>query len=202
MSASTAHVLFLVCVFLWGAIRAPHELRNKRKNKITVSRVDLRERALLSISLVGLGLLPGAYAISALWRDGRGILSSLDWGFSPLVATIGFLVFLAALALFLATHRQLKRNWSQTLELREDHTLVTHGVYTLVRHPMYTAFFMWAVAQALMLQNWVAGLCGLVGFGLLYAFRVGREEDMMRAAFGQQWDDYARRTKRLIPYLH
>ena len=111
-------------------------------------------------------------------------------------------MFAAALALFLATHRQLGRNWSQTLELREGHTLVTHGVYRLVRHPMYSAFFLWGLAQALLLQNWIVGPAGLIGFGTLYAFRVGREEAMMRAAFGPAYADYEARTKRVIPFLH
>jgi protein-S-isoprenylcysteine O-methyltransferase Ste14 len=135
-------------------------------------------------------------------RDGRGILSSADWGFSPTLAIFGLFVWIGALWLFYATHRQLKRNWSQTLELREGHTLVTDGVYTLVRHPMYTAFFLWGVAQAFMLQNWIAGLAGIVGFGTLYLTRVNREEAMMREAFGTQYDSYVERTKRIVPYLH
>jgi protein-S-isoprenylcysteine O-methyltransferase Ste14 len=190
-------------VFLWGAIRVPHEIRNKRKNVIAVSKVDVRERLLLIGSLSGLGLIPGAYCISALIRgQGRGLFAGLDWTYSPAFAVLGAVIFAGALVLFFATHRQLKRNWSQTLELRADHTLVTHGVYRLVRHPMYTAFFLWAVAQVLLLQNTIAGLCGLVGFGMLYTFRVGREEAMMREAFGQQWDEYVARTRRLIPYVH
>ncbi len=203
MTAFDAQIVFLVCVFLWGAIRVPHEIRNKRKNVIAVSKVDVRERLLLIGSLSGLGLIPGAYCISALIRgQGRGLFAGLDWTYSPAFAVLGAVIFAGALVLFFATHRQLKRNWSQTLELRADHTLVTHGVYRLVRHPMYTAFFLWAVAQVLLLQNTIAGLCGLVGFGMLYTFRVGREEAMMREAFGQQWDEYVARTRRLIPYVH
>ena len=78
---------------------------------------------------------------------------------------------------------------------------MTHGVYRYVRHPMYTAFWMWAIAQALTLQNWVAGFAGIIGFGTLYFFRVGREEDLMRETFGSQWDDYAARTPRVVPFL-
>ena len=45
--------------------------------------------------------------------------------------------------------------------------LVTEGIYGRVRHPMYTAFWLWAVAQALLLPNWIAGFSGLIGFGTL-----------------------------------
>lgn len=198
MTRYAALIIFLVGVVGWGAIRLPHEVKNKRKNRIDVSRVDRQERLLLIISLTGLGILPIAYAL----LHGKGFLAFADYGFFALQAWLGAIVFAAALALFLATHRQLGRNWSQTLELREGHTLVTHGVYRLVRHPMYSAFFLWGLAQALLLQNWIVGPAGLIGFGTLYAFRVGREEAMMRTAFGPTYADYEARTKRVIPFIH
>jgi protein-S-isoprenylcysteine O-methyltransferase Ste14 len=67
---------------------------------------------------------------------------------------------------------------------------------------MYTAFWLWALAQALLLPNWVAGLSGLIGFGILYGFRIGREERLMLDTFGDQYRSYAARTARLIPWLH
>jgi protein-S-isoprenylcysteine O-methyltransferase Ste14 len=86
-----------------------------------------------------------------------------------------------------------------TLEIRETHELITSGVYRHVRHPMYSAFFLWAVAQALLLPNFVAGLAGLTGFGTLFAFRLPREERMMKESFGEAYRAYAARTKRIIP---
>lgn len=198
MTRLAAQIVFLACVLGWVAIRIPHEAKNRRKNRIDVSRADWRERVLLSVSLAGLGIVPIAYCLAR----GRGFLAFADYGFYPLQAWAGAIIFALALALFLATHRQLGRNWSQTLELRKGHTLVTHGVYRLVRHPMYSAFFLWGLAQALLLQNWIAGPAGLIGFGILYGFRVGREEAMLRDAFGPAYAAYEARTKRIIPFIH
>ena len=50
---------------------------------------------------------------------------------------------------------------------------------------MYTAFWLWAVAQALLLPNWIAGLSGLVGFGTLYFMRIEKEERLMLETFGE-----------------
>jgi protein-S-isoprenylcysteine O-methyltransferase Ste14 len=104
--------------------------------------------------------------------------------------------------MFRLTHKALGRNWSISLEVREDHRLVTDGVYQYVRHPMYTAFWLWAVAQALLLPNWFAGLAGIVGFGTLFLGRVGREEKMMADSFGDAYRAYMERTRRIIPGIY
>jgi protein-S-isoprenylcysteine O-methyltransferase Ste14 len=54
----------------------------------------------------------------------------------------------------------------------------------------------------LLLPNWVAGLSGIVGFGLLYLLRVNREEQLMIDTFGEDYRSYMLRTKRLIPWIH
>jgi protein-S-isoprenylcysteine O-methyltransferase Ste14 len=108
-------------------------------------------------------------------------------------------VFAVSLCLFYLVHRDLGENWSFTLEIRKRHALVTTGLYRWIRHPMYSAFLLWAIAQALLLPNWIAGPAGLVGFGTLFFFRVGREEQMMIETFGDEYRAYVARTKRVIP---
>jgi protein-S-isoprenylcysteine O-methyltransferase Ste14 len=189
-----AKTFWICCVIAWWLIRFPHE-RKVRKNAIKSTRRDAWELTLLGISLTGLGLLPIAYVFT-------GFPAFADRAFVPLVAWIGILPALGSLWLFWRTHRELGRNWSVSLEVRDKHELITNGVYRYVRHPMYSAFFLWAIAQSLLLPNWVAGLSGIVGFGTLYAFRVGREEQLMLEAFGEQYRAYMERTARVLPWIH
>ena len=111
------------------------------------------------------------------------------------------LCLVAGLWLFYRSHADLGTNWSITLEVREQHRLITHGVYRRVRHPMYAALLLYSVGQALVIPNWVAGPSYLVAFAILFAFRVGAEERMMREYFGDTYEAYAARTKRLVPGL-
>ena len=91
------------------------------------------------------------------------------------------------------------QNWSVSLELRENHELVTRGVYRFVRHPMYASIWLWALAQAMLLQNWLAGWSVLPAFALMYVLRTPREERLMCEKFGERYFAYMRQTGRLFP---
>jgi protein-S-isoprenylcysteine O-methyltransferase Ste14 len=175
----------------WYVIRYPHQ-RRSRKTPIASRRERVREGLLLATSFSGLFILPVIYVATGEPRVA-------DYPFHPLLAWLGTATFAVALIGFYRTHRDLGRFWSVTLTIRQTHELVTTGVYRHVRHPMYAAFFLWAIAQALLLPNWIAGPAGLVGFGTLFGLRVRREERMMEAAFGDAYRAYAARTWRVIP---
>jgi protein-S-isoprenylcysteine O-methyltransferase Ste14 len=64
---------------------------------------------------------------------------------------------------------------------------------------MYSALFLYAVGQALVIPNWVAGPVNLIAFSVLFALRVRAEERMMLEGFGDEYAAYSARTKRLVP---
>jgi protein-S-isoprenylcysteine O-methyltransferase Ste14 len=194
MTAWTAKMILMAGAVAWFLIRLPHQHRSA-KTSIAKSARGAREAILLACSLTGLGLVPLIYILTGAPRFA-------DYPFAPVQGWLGAALFVAALWLFHRTHRTLGRNWSDSLEVRERHTLVTAGPYRLVRHPMYSAFFLWALAQALLLPNWVAGPAGLVGFGMLFFFRVGREEQLMLETFGDQYRTFMKRTARIVPWIY
>ena len=86
-----------------------------------------------------------------------GIISLADYSAPIWLPVIGAALLLPGLHLFWRSHADLGRNWSVTTEIREDHTLITDGFYARIRHPMYTAIFLICIAQALLMDNWLAG---------------------------------------------
>ena len=190
-----AKIAWAVGVVSWYVLRIPFERKAKKQRVADARHRTLREMVLLSISTLGLGIIPAIYAAT-------GFPAFASYAPTLLQVVAGVAVFAASLLLFWRTHRQLGKYWSVTLEIKDKHQLITSGVYEKVRHPMYSAFFLWAVAQALLLPNFIAGPAGLVGFGILFFFRIGREEQMMREAFGAEYDAYARRTRRIIPGIY
>ena len=187
-------IIWAIGVIGWFVIRLPHDRRARRTPKARQAS-GLREKLLLSASTTGLGILPALYVF------GRAFPFA-NYPLHPVQVVIGGLIFAVALWMFYRTHKDLGRNWSVTLEVRDQHRLVTEGVYNSVRHPMYAAFWLWALAQAFLLPNWIAGPAGLVGFGILFFMRVGREEQMMIETFGDEYRAYMQRTARVVPGVY
>jgi protein-S-isoprenylcysteine O-methyltransferase Ste14 len=179
----------LIAAIVMVAIRAPHGQRS-RSVKVARSQTTALETGLLVLAWVGF-LVPLIWVVSP-FRFAEHPLRAV-----PLAA--GAMCYAIGLWLFYRSHADLGTNWSITLEVREGHRLITHGVYRAVRHPMYSALALYSVGQALVIPNWVAGFSNLVAFAVLYAFRVDAEETMMAEQFGSDYTTYTARTKRLVP---
>lgn len=188
------HLGFLVGFCAYVGIRAFYKQQTK-SNQIEISRMDFLEKALLVLLIPGALLLPLAYLFTP-W------LGFADYQLPTGADLFGLLLMVAALYLFWRSHADLGQNWSQTLEVRKGHELVTHGVYSSIRHPMYASLWLWFIAQSLILQNWLAGVYPLVAFAMMYFVRLPREEQMMREFSGEKYVDYMRRTGRIFPGTH
>src|SRR4029077_4616210 len=93
--------------------------------------------------------------------------------------------------LFYRSHADLGTNWSITLEVREQHRLITQGVYRRIRHPMYLALALYSIGQARVIPHWVAVPSNLIAFAILCALRVRAEESMMVKEFGDEYAAYS-----------
>ena len=147
----------------------------------------------LLASLWGLAILMPFFCVFTNWLD------FADYDLPAWAGCVGVLTFIIALWLLCRSHADLGRNWSVTTEIKERHALVTNGVFRYIRHPMYAAHLLWGIAQALLIQNWIAGLASVVVFLPLYVLRVRREERVMLEQFGEGYRSYMSRTGRIMP---
>ena len=191
ITSTICEIAWFAGLVAWYLIRYPFQRRSKTVS-VTRSLFGWRESGLLALAFVGLWVVPFIYALT-------GFPSSLDHQLIPAIAVLGVTILCGALLLFFRSHADLGRNWSISLQIRDEHRLVTTGVYRTIRHPMYSSFFLLAIAQLMLLPNWFAGAAGLIGVGLLYGFRVRQEERMMVERFGAEYWDYMTHTGRLIP---
>jgi protein-S-isoprenylcysteine O-methyltransferase Ste14 len=117
---------------------------------------------------------------------------------------IVFSVFTVAIAaasgwLLEAAVRTLGKQWALRARLVEGHKLITVGPYGYVRNPIYTGMLGMLIATGLAMEHWVALIAAIVLFAVGMAIRVRSEEKLLRAAFGQEFEEYARRVPAVLP---
>ena len=114
-------------------------------------------------------------------------------------------VFFASFGAFLviSSVRTLGKQWSLTARITEGHRLVTSGPYSLVRNPIYTGMWGLQLGTCMAYSSWWLGYKMTAITAVIYyvgtAIRVRREERLLRAEFGSEFDEYARRVPALIP---
>ncbi len=114
---------------------------------------------------------------------------------------IGTLIFLLGLSYAITAVSTLKKSYSSTLVVREKHKLVKHGVFTLSRHPVYLGVLT-SVIIGIPVFSW-----SLLGFLILSALipiflnRIRMEEKLLIEEFGNEYKNYIKTTKKLIPFI-
>jgi protein-S-isoprenylcysteine O-methyltransferase Ste14 len=113
-------------------------------------------------------------------------------------AGVGLL--LAGCALLVWTFRSLGKNLTDTVVTRKQHTLVVHGPYRWIRHPLYSSAALLIVAVSLIAANWFYLATGAALLGVL-VMRTRTEEDNLVARFGDSYQKYMDRTGRFLPRI-
>ncbi|MBN2517885.1 MAG: isoprenylcysteine carboxylmethyltransferase family protein [Candidatus Altiarchaeota archaeon] len=150
------------------------------------------ELFLFSLNSIGMFFLPLLYLITTYLDFG-------DYQLPEALSWLGIPAFIIALWVLWKSHVDLGRRWSPNIKIQDKHELVTDGIYKHIRHPMYASHLYWALAQLLLIQNWIAGPAMLVTITPFYLYRIPKEEAMMLEHFGKAYQDYMKKTKRLIP---
>jgi protein-S-isoprenylcysteine O-methyltransferase Ste14 len=185
--------IFFVAMIAEIIIRAP--LNKKRKlEKMSERRVTGQEKFLLFVLWTGMFILPIIYA-SSNWLD------FANYTLPAWAGWLGVVLIAGAVFIFWRAHADLGLNWSPTLEIREKHELITRGIYSVIRHPMYASQILWSIAQALLLQNWIAGFGSIVAFIPFYFLRVRAEEQLMLEQFGDRYRSYMQKVGGVFPKL-
>ena len=190
MTNSIFKLIYFIELVLISAARSVSTTKYRKLNTVA-DRTTQADMILLGLNGIAM-LIPLIYVFT-------NVLNFADYYLPTWLRWIGVVLFAGATVLLWKTHQDLGRNWTPTLGLREEHTLVTEGVFKYIRHPMYSAHLLWAIAQPLILTNWIAGLSFLVAQIPQYLLRIEEEEKMMLDKFGDQYQDYMNRTGRFLP---
>jgi protein-S-isoprenylcysteine O-methyltransferase Ste14 len=115
---------------------------------------------------------------------------------------VAFAILLLGLAVRAAAVFNLGSAFSANVAVRAGQQLQQSGLYSLVRHPSYLGLELILLALALHSRTWACFAVAFVPPTLALLYRIHVEEAALRQAFGAQYEEYRRHTKRLIPGIY
>ncbi len=172
----------VVAVWVVFAFRVKRTKERRWRNPVPVFAIAV------VIVLVVRSESPGSHWHRTLWTPN----SALSVVATSLVVLGGLFAIWARLT--------IGRNWSGNVTLKEGHELVVTGPYRLVRHPIYTGLITMGVGTALEYAELVGFLVLALGI-VVFAMRIPAEERLMTETFPDQYPEYRRRVKAVIPFV-
>ncbi|MGA3199776.1 MAG: isoprenylcysteine carboxylmethyltransferase family protein [Halobacteriota archaeon] len=189
-TTTAASIFFVVyAVWLLSELVVGGIIPHSRRRGAPIRYEDKSSRPLIALSMFVSLVIAFLFASS-------GIASLPSWAFY-----LGIGLMIAGIVLRQWSIAVLGRYFSRTVGVQEGQAVVDRGPYRLVRHPAYTGSLLTMVGLGFVLQSWGAVLVLIAFFGMAFGYRIHVEEGVLTSKLGDEYVAYAKRTKRLIPYV-
>jgi protein-S-isoprenylcysteine O-methyltransferase Ste14 len=144
----------------------------------------------------------GCAAVALVWDHhtaigflGHRLISAAAW-----VQWLGLAVTIGGCAFAVWARSRLGSNWSSMVTVKQNHELILHGPYALVRHPIYSGFLLALVGTAIVVGE-IRAFIGLGVAFIAFFLKSAAEERFMREEFSDEYARYSQRVRRLIPFI-
>jgi protein-S-isoprenylcysteine O-methyltransferase Ste14 len=178
-------VLWLAWLAYWIAA-ARHTATNRRKE------------SWLEGAAYRIPLLAGLFFVF-LSKKFLPSISQFLWPQSAAAMGIGIIFAVAGLGIAVWARIHLGKYWSGRVTIKVDHRVIQTGPYAWVRHPIYTGLLL-ALLGTLITVGTLSCLVGFVTIFISVLCKLALEEKWLRAQFGEEYEDYRRRVKALVPH--
>ena len=115
---------------------------------------------------------------------------------------VSLALLISGLAIRWTAIAMLGRSFSANVAIHASQKLYTGGLFRLVRHPSYTGMLLIFLAIGIATRNWLSLAILMVPPTAALLYRIHVEESAMGMAFGEEYEAYRRKTKRLIPAVY
>jgi protein-S-isoprenylcysteine O-methyltransferase Ste14 len=180
---------FLLFVFLFTLRNFVEIIIQQRKKKTSKS----ERKGNISLLASSVFFLISGFAAGFFLLIHENINSSL-YG-------MGLIVFILAYIGRLRALQSLGDNYSLYIEIRPEHKLVVSGIYSVLRHPLYSLYLVEMIAFVMIKWNYVS-LIAIFPVILGIIRRIEEEERILADVFGKQFEVYRNTTKKLIPFIY
>lgn len=118
------------------------------------------------------------------------------------LGTVGFALMLVGISIRWVAIHTLGRYFTRTVTVMDDHRIIRSGLYRHLRHPSYAGYLLGNLGLGMAYSNWLSIVIIFVPDLAATLYRISIEEDALLENFGDEYFEYARITKRLIPKVY
>lgn len=152
------------------------------------------QRSLRTIWITIMIALPLAHILS--------LYTSFPVSTSTTVMLAGLGMIIAGMLYRFTAIYTLGRYFTVDVAIRQDHRIVSRGMYRYMRHPSYLGSLISFLGNGFVLNNWVGLVMSFVPVLIAFIYRMNIEEELLLSNFGQEYLDYKKKTWRLIPFVY
>jgi protein-S-isoprenylcysteine O-methyltransferase Ste14 len=183
------------CIVAASALIAPFVVPQAKSSALKYGKErgesSLQFIFLALLSTVGLGFLLPYFAGHNLGKI--PISDSLHY--------LGVAIFLSGYWIRTIAARKLNKQFSYLVTIQEHHQLITSGIYSLIRHPVYLGTILAVIGMFLVFPTWF-GLAFVFVYSAILIHRMTLEEKLLFKYFGSVYQEYTLKSFRLIPHIY
>lgn len=184
-------IIIIAVSYLYGFLEVFINIRQKSKSRVTASRDKGSLWWLYGLITLGYAL---SFAIGAT-KIGR------IYHWNTLFA-VGMALFGIGLMIRIHSLLTLKQYFTYSVAKVENHKIIETGLYKFIRHPGYLGQLIIFIGISTSISNWLSILLMMIPVTLGYLYRIKAEEKFMIEQFGEDYENYQERTKRIIPLIY
>jgi protein-S-isoprenylcysteine O-methyltransferase Ste14 len=157
---------------------------------------------IFSILILLLFLLAPIFLIAAFYENKLLISSLLPFWDNIIVSYVGFVMYLSAGILVVVGRAQLGKFGSGELITEKDHKLYTDGIYKYIRNPMYSGSLLGVIGFGLVFRTIITLIIISIIYFVVFKMRIDEEERLLTETFGEEFTQYKKKSRKLIPFIY
>jgi protein-S-isoprenylcysteine O-methyltransferase Ste14 len=184
-------IIIIAVSYLYGFFEVFMNLRQRSKSKVTTSGDKSSLWWLYSLITVGYAL---SFSIGAT-KIGRIYYWNTFFAIGMALFIIGFVIRIHSI-------QTLNQYFTYSVANVENHKIIETGLYKFIRHPGYLGQLIFFFGISTSISNWLSVLVMMIPVTLGYLYRTNVEERFMLEHLGEDYLNYQKRTKRIIPLIY